>query len=74
MNEFIKICRAASAEGVDFMIANRHTGASLPIERYHAEYLGEKVGCIYGPAFRDPEVFKAFVSALELPFDVKIEE
>ena len=73
MNEFIKVCQAASDKGIDFTQANRHSGAALPIETYHAAYVGEKLGCIYGPSLSQPEVFKAFFEALELPFDIKIE-
>jgi len=72
LNEFIKICRAASERGVDFMSTNTHTGKALPIETYQAKYVGEKVDCIYGPSFKDPEIFRAFVASLKLPFEVEI--
>lgn len=73
MQEYIKVCQAATDKGIDFTQANRHSGAALPIETYHAAYVGEKLGCIYGPSLSQPEVFKAFFEALELPFDIKIQ-
>lgn len=72
MNEYIKLCEQASAAGVDFMMANTHTGVALPIQEFHAAYIGEKMGCIYGPSFADPNLFKSFVAALGLPFDVNV--
>lgn len=72
LNEYITICERASDAGVDFTQANRHSGEALPIETYHAGYVGEKLGCIYGPSFTNPKVFMAFLQKLELPFDVKI--
>jgi hypothetical protein len=72
MNEYIKLCEEAFAKGVDFMMANTHTGVALPIQSFHAAYIGEKMGCIYGPSFADPSLFQAFVSALDLPFKVTI--
>jgi len=74
MSEYIKMCEAASHKGIDFTQANRHTGGALPMESYHANYLGEKIGCIYGPSLGDPKVFMAFIRALDLPFEIKIEE
>ena len=72
MNEYIKVCEAASEAGVDFMMANVHTGQAIPMKDYEAAYIGEKFGCIFGPTFHDPELFKAFLSQLELPFDVQV--
>lgn len=74
MNEYIKLCQQASDAGIDFMMANQHTGAALPIAEFNAAYIGEKMGCIYGPSFRDPDIFRAFVAALDLPFKVTIQE
>lgn len=72
MNEHIKLCQQASDAGIDFMTANQHTGTALPIQPYNAAYIGEKMGCIYGPSFRDPKLFRAFVAALDLPFKVTV--
>lgn len=74
LNEYIKMCRRASEAGVDFTQANTHTGEALPMETYEAEYLGEKLDCIYGPSLSDPKVFRAFIASFNLPFNVKIEE
>lgn len=73
MNEYIGVCKSAASKGVDFSEANQHTGVALPIEEFHANYIGEKLGCIYGPSLKDPAIFAAFIAALDLPFDVKIE-
>lgn len=72
MAEYIKCCEAASEEGIDFTQANRHSGEALPMKEHNAAYLGEKLGCIYGPSFEDPKVFRAFIAALGLPFEVKV--
>lgn len=52
MNEFIKLCEAAHEQGIDFTQTTRHQsgGNKLPMQSYHVEYLGEKLGCIYGPS------------------------
>jgi hypothetical protein len=72
LNEFISVCQNASEDGIDFTQTNRHSGAALPIQPHNARYLGEKVGCIYGPSLGDPKVFMAFIESFDLPFDVKI--
>lgn len=72
MNEHIKLCQQAFEAGIDFMMANTHTGVALPIQDFHAAYIGEKMGCIYGPSFSDPKLFRAFVAALGLPFEVTV--
>lgn len=64
MNEFIKICENALKEGVDFTETTIHSGgAVLPMEDYHAGYIGEKFGCIFGHSFtQDPKLLEAFLS------------
>jgi hypothetical protein len=49
MNEYIKACELALQEGIDFTMLNKHCGEHLPFKPYFADYLGEKLGCIYGP-------------------------
>jgi hypothetical protein len=49
MNEYIKACEAAMEAGLDFTMLNKHNGEHLPFRPYFAKYLGEKLGCIYGP-------------------------
>lgn len=63
MNEYIKLCKAAHEQGIDFTQANIHTGQALPMESYHIEYLGEKLGCIYGPAL-DEKKAKILLEAI----------
>ncbi len=72
LNEYSTVCERASDAGIDFTQANRHSGGALPIETFNANYLGEKVGCIYGPSLKDPKVFQAFIRAMDLPFDIAI--
>lgn len=50
MNEYIKLCEAALAQGIDFTEASIHgSGQSvLPMRSFHREYLREKLECIYG--------------------------
>jgi hypothetical protein len=50
MNEFITVCQSAQERGIDFTMANTHSGQALPFETHHAAYLAEKLNCIYGPA------------------------
>lgn len=51
MNEYIKACRDAIREGIDFTQANVHTGLPLPLQEHHLEYIQEKFSCIYGDSF-----------------------
>lgn len=65
MNEFIQVCRAAQADGMDFTQANTHTGNALPFMEHNARYLAEKLNCIYGPALTENEAFRsAFIDKL----------
>lgn len=48
MNEFIKLCHEAEAQGIPWTHSNVHTGIRLPFKPYHIEYLNEKLECIYG--------------------------
>lgn len=46
MNEYIKVCEQAVANGEDFTRANIHTGR--PIPSYMVKYFEEKMSCILG--------------------------
>jgi hypothetical protein len=59
MNEFIKVCQDAHANGQQFPLANTHSGVVLPFKKHNATYLGEKLNCIYGPAFLTSEENRA---------------
>jgi hypothetical protein len=48
MNEYIKLCEEALAQGIDFTEASIHGGKSLPMQSYQRDYLNEKLECIYG--------------------------
>lgn len=49
MNEYIKLCDAAVAAGIDFTCANTHLGQELPFGKHNLVYIVEKLDCIYGP-------------------------
>lgn len=66
MNEYIKICNRAHEQGIDFTESSAHSGKPLPIATYEAAYLGEKLGCIYGPSLQAPENLRAFMRAAGL--------
>ena len=63
MNEYIKVCYDALNEGIDFTMANKHTGQALPLKMHHSAYLGEKIGCIYGEMLADPANWHIFSKA-----------
>lgn len=49
LTEYIKLCEAALAQGIDFTETSIHgSGQPLPMESYHRDYLNEKLECIYG--------------------------
>lgn len=49
MNEYIKLCECALAQGLDFTETTIHgSGKPLPMESYQRAYLDEKLQCIYG--------------------------
>ncbi len=74
MGEYVKVCREAHRQGFDFTNAHAHSGHALPIQPFQAAYLGEKIGCIFGPALQLARNGRPFLEALELPvpkgFDV----
>lgn len=49
MNEYIKLCRNALDQGIDFTETSVHGGGQpLPMAEYERDYLNEKLECIYG--------------------------
>ncbi len=50
MNEYIALCEAALAKGIDFTETTAHGSGAvvLPMRSFHREYLNEKLQCIYG--------------------------
>lgn len=53
MNEYIKACRCAHENGIDFTQCNAHIdGAELPMEDYMIKYINEKLTCIFGNRVR----------------------
>lgn len=59
--KFIDMCEDAMLQGVEFPLANQHNALPMPLHEHHAEYLGEKFGCIWGFAFTDNDKLrKAF--------------
>lgn len=69
MNEYIKMCHNARDAGIDFADANAHSGRALPMQEFEAAYLGEKLGCIYGPSLHNPANRRAFLRAAGLDDD-----
>lgn len=62
--KFIDMCEAALNQGIEFPLANQHSGQVWPLDIHHAEYLGEKFQCIYGFAIGGrAELRRAFISA-----------
>lgn len=61
MNEYIKLCQQAHEAGIDFNESSGHSGNPLPMAPYEAAYIGEKLGCIYGPSLQPPENTRAFL-------------
>ena len=47
MNEYIKACEEAHAQGVDFSQCNAHTGQHLPMQPWMIRYVNEKLECIF---------------------------
>jgi hypothetical protein len=66
INEYIKICERAHAQNLDFTECSAHSGKALEMRSHEAAYLGEKLGCIYGPSLQDPANLKAFLQAAGL--------
>ena len=60
------MCKNAQAQGIDFPNANAHSGQALPMRTFEAAYIGEKLGCIFGPSLQDPDNRKAFLEKAEL--------
>lgn len=67
MNEFIKLCEAAEEKGIDWTMSNVHVqGSHFPMKPHHAEYLGEKFGCIFaGTLGSDDKLMDAFIAAVK---------
>lgn len=53
LNEYINICRAAHAAGIDFTETSVHGSGVLPVKPHHVAYLSEKLACIYGNSVCD---------------------
>jgi hypothetical protein len=62
--KFIDMCEAALNQGIEFPLANQHSGQPWPLDVHHAEYLGEKFACIYGFAIGSrPELRRVFIAS-----------
>ena len=48
MTAYVKSCRRAHENGIDFNDCSRRTGMNLPIESVEIDYLAEKLACIFG--------------------------
>lgn len=47
MNEYIKACREAHLQGIDFSDCNQHSGMALPLHSTMSKYINEKLACIF---------------------------
>ena len=47
MNEYIKACKAAHDQGIDFTQCNTHSGQNLPLQPFMVDYINEKLECIF---------------------------
>lgn len=65
MNEFIKVCEQAAQDGIQFPLANEHSGIVLPVATYNLMYIAEKLRCIFGPTI-DANIEAKKVFAREL--------
>lgn len=55
MHEYIKLCTEAHEAGYDFY--------ALPMQEHHAEYIAEKLECIYGPTIKQSlDLTRAFLT------------
>lgn len=62
--KFIDLCESALNAGIEFPFANQHSKTPWPMERHHADYLGEKFHCIWGFALgANPDLREAFIKA-----------
>lgn len=65
MSVFVDMCKAAQKRGQDFTYANGHADAPLPLEVHQAQYLAEKMNCIFGPSLRaNQKAAEMFVQTL----------
>jgi len=68
MNEYIKLCHEAHEQGIDFTQLHVHSGRPLPMKPHHGDYIGEKLGCIFGAALTDPAIGKVFLRSVGIVF------
>lgn len=47
MNEYIKACRFAHRDGIDFTQCNTHSGQALPLAQFQVDYINDKLECIF---------------------------
>jgi hypothetical protein len=65
MGEYIKMCQASLEAGIDFTETTDHGfGKTMAAKPFHAAYFAEKLNCIFGPTFNQPELRKTFLSVM----------
>lgn len=47
MNEYIRCCKNAMKQGIDFTLCSAHAGLELPMTPFEVDYVNEKLECIY---------------------------
>jgi hypothetical protein len=70
MNEMVKVYRLALRDGgIDFQMN------AVSLREAEAHYLGEKVGCMWGPALGNPETLRVFIEGmLDVPVRAGVTE
>lgn len=71
INEYIKRCEDALANGQDFRHINKHAGKGMAVPGFALNYLNEKLGCIFGGAVmvtRTPAPQKRYQRVKNLKF------
>lgn len=62
LNEYVRLCMNALAEGIDFADANVHSSGVLPVYAFNIDYFAEKARCIFGNTLAaQPELARAFL-------------
>jgi hypothetical protein len=64
MREYVKVCKQAHAQGVQFPFASGHGETALPASHMELQYLAEKLHCIFSPMLRSEESRAIFQKAL----------
>ncbi len=63
LNEYVKACKAAHDQGIDFSECNKHSGDVLPLANFMSRYINDKLDCIFsGAKILDNSFFPAMLN------------